>query len=80
MVVFTIANDRLIAQQSNYVWALDSVHDQTADCRTLKPLDIADDHRRHDLANEVKRSMTGEHIVNVLGRLIKIYASRKFIG
>ncbi len=75
----TVPNDRLVAHHPNHVWALDFAYDQTADCRTLKYLNITDEFTKHALAIEVERSMTGDDIVTVLERLIMIHGAPGFV-
>lgn len=75
----TVPNDRLVAQHPNHVWALDFAYDQTADCRTLKYLNITDEFTKHALAIDVERSMTGDSIVTVLERLIMIHGAPGFV-
>lgn len=75
----TIPNGRLVAEGPNHVWALNFAYDQTADCRTLKYLNITDEFTKHALAIEVERSMTGGDIVTVLKRLIMIHAAPRFV-
>ncbi len=64
--VSTIPRDRPQAEHPKHVWALDFDYDQTADCRTLKHLNITDDLTTHPLVIEVERSMTGDDIATVL--------------
>ena len=75
----TIPNDRLVAERPNHVWALDFAYDQTADCRTLKYLNITDEFTKHALAIEVERSITGDDIVAVLERLIMIHGAPGYV-
>jgi putative transposase len=49
----TTLDYRLRAQRRNYVWELDFEFDQTADCRTLKYLNITDEFTKKVLAIEV---------------------------
>lgn len=49
----TTLDYRLRAQLRNYVWELDFEFDQTADCRTLKYLNITDEFTKKVLAIEV---------------------------
>jgi len=61
------------------VGALDFAYEQTADCRTLKYLNVTDDFTKHALAIEDERSMTGEAIVTVLERLNMIHGAPGFV-
>ena len=53
----------------NVVWAMDFQFDTTADGRTLKMLNVIDEHTRECLAIEVDRSIDADHVVAVLDRL-----------
>jgi transposase InsO family protein len=54
----------------NVVWAIDFQYDQTEDAKTLKLLNIIDELTRECLAIEVARSITADHLVAVLERLV----------
>jgi len=62
--------DRLAAEHPNHVWALDYQFDQTTDGRTLKLLNVVDEHTREALTIEVNRSIDADATVNVLDRLV----------
>ena len=68
-----------MAEHPNHVWALDFAYDQTADCRTLKYLNVIDEFTKHTLAIEVERSMAGDDIVAVFERLIMIHGAPGFV-
>ena len=51
------------------MWALDFQHDQTADGRALRILNIVDEYTREALAMHVARSITADDVVTVLERL-----------
>ena len=53
----------------NVVWAMDFQFDTTVDGRTLKMLNVIDEHTRECLAIEVDRSIDADHVVKVLDRL-----------
>lgn len=53
----------------NVVWALDFQFDVTVDGRTLKLLNVIDEHTREALAIEVDRSIGADGVVAVLDRL-----------
>ena len=50
--------DRLAAEHPDHVWALDYQFDQTTDARTLKLLNIVDEHTREALTIQVDRRMS----------------------
>ena len=52
------------------MWALDFQHDQTADGRELKLLNVVDEFTREALAIEVERCIDAEETVAVLERLV----------
>jgi putative transposase len=66
----TCPADRLAAEHPNHVWALDYQFDQTLDGRTLKLLNIVDEHTREALAIAVERRLGADATVNVLDRLV----------
>jgi putative transposase len=52
------------------VWALDYQFDQTTDARTLKPLNVVDEHTREALTIQVDRRIDADATVAVLDRLV----------
>ena len=64
-----VAAGRLRAERPGQVWALDFQHDQTADGRALRILNIVDEYTREALAMHVDRSITADDVVTVLERL-----------
>ncbi len=63
----------------NHVWAADFAFDQTADGRVLKVLTITDEFTKAALAIEVERSITGDHLVSILDRLVAVHGHPRFI-
>jgi putative transposase len=61
--------DRLAAEHPNHVWALDYQFDQTTDARTLKLLNVVDEHTREALTIQVDRRIDADATVAVLDRL-----------
>ena len=59
----------------NDVWAIDFQFDETADYRRLKLANIVDEFTRESLAMEVDRSITADHLVNVLERLVAVHGA-----
>jgi putative transposase len=67
------------AEYPNHVWGLDFQFDETADLRRLKLLNIVDEHTREALATDVARSITADHVVAVLERLVAARGAPGFI-
>jgi len=72
----TTPGDRLHAQFPNHV---DFAFDQTADGRVLKVLTVTDEFTKTALAIEVERSITGDHLVRILDRLVAVHGHPRFI-
>ena len=66
----TVPSSRLVAQAPNHVWALDYEHDQTADGRVIRLLNVVDEYTREALAMHVDRSIDADATVAVLERLV----------
>jgi putative transposase len=66
----TCPADRLAAEHPNHVWALDYQFDQTTDARTLKLLNVMDEHTREALTIQVDRRIDADATVAVLDRLV----------
>jgi putative transposase len=66
----TAPAERLCAERPNHVWAFDFQFDQTADGRTLKLLNVVDEFTREALVMHTARSITADHTVAVLERLV----------
>ncbi len=66
----TVPGARLEAERPNHVWALDYQHDQTADGRVIRLLNIVDEFTREALAMHVARSIDADATVQVLERLV----------
>jgi putative transposase len=64
----TTPADRLAAEHPDHVWALDYEFDQTTDGRTLKLLNVVDEHTRGALAIAVDRRIDADATVKVLDR------------
>ena len=67
--------ERLRANCPNHVWAIDFQFDETADYRRLKLANIVDEFTRESLAMEVDRSITADHLVDVLERLVAVHGA-----
>jgi putative transposase len=68
--VSTVPASRLAAERANHVWALDYQHDQTADGRVIRLLNVVDEYTREALAMLVARSIDADTTVAVLERLV----------
>ena len=66
----TVPAERLRAERPNQVWALDFQHDQTADGRVIRLLNVVDEFTREALEMLVERSIDAERTVSVLERLV----------
>ena len=66
----TMPADRLAAERPDHVWALDYQFDQTTDARTLKLLNVVDEHTREALTITVARRIDADATVTVLERLV----------
>ena len=75
----TTPGDRLQAAFPNHVWAADFAFDQTADGRVLKILTVTDEFTKAALAIEVERSITGDHLMRILERLVAVHGHPRFI-
>jgi transposase InsO family protein len=64
--------ERLSATRPNHVWAIDFVHDRTADGRDLKILAVVDEYTRECLALEGGRSIRSADVIEVLRELCLI--------
>ena len=58
-----------VAQRPNEKWAMDFVHDSTADGRRFRALVVMDEYTRECPVIEVDRSLGGKRVVSVLDRL-----------
>jgi putative transposase len=65
----TVPAARLRAERPNQVWALDFQHDQTADGRVIRLLNVVDEFTREALEMLVQRSIDADTTVGVLERL-----------
>jgi putative transposase len=66
----TVPAKRLAAERPGHVWALDFQHDQTADGRVIRLLNVVDEYTREALAMLVARSIDADRTVEVLERLV----------
>ncbi|MFZ0377827.1 MAG: IS3 family transposase [Solirubrobacteraceae bacterium] len=66
----TVPAERLRAERPNHVWALDFQHDQTADGRVIRLLNVVDEFTREALEMRVERSIDADKTVATLERLM----------
>jgi putative transposase len=66
----TVPATRLEAERPDHVWALDYQHDQTADGRVIRLLNVVDEFTREALVMHVARSIDADTTVAVLERLV----------
>jgi putative transposase len=66
----TVPARRLRAERPSQVWALDFQHDQTADGRVIRLLNVVDEFTREALEMLVERSIEADRTVSVLEALV----------
>ena len=66
----TVPADRLAAGCPDHVWALDFQHDQSADGRTLRLVNVIDEFTREALIMRCERSITADQTVAALEALV----------
>jgi putative transposase len=62
---------RCLPKRPNEVWSLDFIHDQLSNGQKLRALTVVDVFSREGLAIEVGQRLRGEHVVEVLNRLVR---------
>jgi putative transposase len=75
----TVPASRLAAKRPDHVWALDYQHDQTADGRVIRLLNVVDEYTREALAMLVARSIDADTTVAVLERLVAERRAPEFL-
>jgi putative transposase len=70
---------RIRPQRANEAWSLDFVHDQLADGQKFRALTVVDIYSRVALAIEVGQRLRGEHVVEVLNRLVHRHGAPKHV-
>ncbi|CAN5657517.1 hypothetical protein BH18ACT15_BH18ACT15_05480 [soil metagenome] len=66
----TCPANRLRAERPNHVWALDFQFDQTSDGRSLKLLNIVDEHTREEIGGLVERGIDADRTVAALDAIV----------
>jgi putative transposase len=70
---------RHIPQRPNEAWSLDFIHDQLSNGQKFRALTMVDVFSRESLAIEVGQQLRGEHVVEVLSRLVRRRAAPKYL-
>ena len=60
-----------VPEKINESWSLDFMHDQLADGRTVRQLNVNDDFNRDLLAIEIDFSLAAERVKRILDRVIE---------
>jgi putative transposase len=63
----------------NEAWSLDFVHDQLSNGQKLRALTVVDIFSRESLAIEVGQRLRGEHVVEVLNRLVRQRGAPRYL-
>jgi transposase-like protein len=66
-------------KSSNGAWSLDFVHDQLSNGKKFRALTVIDVFSREALAIEVDHRLRGEHVVEVLNRLVSKRGAPKYL-
>lgn len=66
-------------QQPNEAWSLDFVHDQLSGGEKFRMLTVVDIFSREALAIEVGQRLRGEHVADVLNRLVRQRGAPKYL-
>ena len=72
--------ERVEPRAINHVWALDFVHDQLVDGSKFRALTVVDLFSREALAIKVGKRLRGEHVVDVLNRLVAQRRAPKYVS
>lgn len=71
--------ERFKPKRPNEVWSLDFIHDQLSNGDKFRALTIVDVFSREALAIEVGQRLRGEHVVDVLNRLVRQRGGPKYL-
>lgn len=63
----------------NEAWSLDFIHDQLSNGQKFRALTVVDIFSREGLAIEVGSRLRGEHVVDVLNRLVRLRGAPKYL-
>jgi putative transposase len=70
---------RCVPKHANEAWSLDFVHDQLSSGTKFRALTVVDVFSREGLAIEVGQRLKGEHVVEVLNRLVRQRGAPKYL-
>lgn len=70
---------RCVPKQPNEAWSPDFVHDQLSNGTKFRALTVVDIFSREGLAIEVGQRLRGEHVVDVLNRLVRQRGAPKYL-
>ena len=68
-----------VPEQPNDTWSMDFVHDQLADGRSIRVLNVMDDHSREVLGIEVDFSLPSARVIRALAQIIEWRGKPKVI-
>jgi putative transposase len=71
--------ERFKPKHPNEVWSLDFIHDQLSNGDNFRALTIVDIFSREGLAIEVGQRLRGEHVVDVLNRLVRKRGAPRYL-
>jgi putative transposase len=66
-------------QRPNEAWSLDFIHDELSNGKKFRALTVVDVFSREGLAIEVGHRLRGEHVVDVLNRLVRRRGAPKYL-
>jgi len=66
-------------KRPNEAWSLDFIHDELSNGKKFRALTVVDVFSREGLAIEVGHRLRGEHVVDVLNRLVRIRGAPKYL-
>ncbi len=66
-------------QRPNEAWSLDFIHDELSNGKKFRALTVVDIFTREGLAIEVGHRLRGEHVVDVLNRLVRQRGVPKYL-
>lgn len=67
----THREEKTVPARPNQAWALDCVHDQLVNGQKFRALTVIDVYTRQAMAIEIGPRLRGEHVVDVLNRLVR---------
>lgn len=70
---------RCVPNRPNEAWSLDFIHDQLSDGTKFRALTVVDIYSREALAIELGQRLRGEHVVEVLNRLVRQRGAPRYL-